>query len=63
MTKEQLYIQAQSEWRNSTSVRQQYPTFIYYWQNRYERVFTFNSMERITRGSRLFNHVRRVSRH
>jgi len=41
MTLEQLYDQASIEWHRSEKVRMQYPTFIYYWHERYERVYDF----------------------
>ena len=39
MTLEQLYNKATSEWRNQDKVRKNYPTFVYYWRERYERVY------------------------
>lgn len=41
MTLEQLVKKASNEWLNKDSVRQRYPTFTYYWHERYERVYNF----------------------
>ena len=41
MTVEQLYLRAATEWRHKINVRHQYPTFDYYWHERYERVYDF----------------------
>jgi len=41
MKVEQLYLRAVTEWRQQDNVRHQYPTFDYYWHERYERVYDF----------------------
>ena len=41
MTVEQLYQKAIIEWQQIINVRHQYPTFDYYWHERYERVYNF----------------------
>jgi hypothetical protein len=39
MTIHQLHLQAQKEWRGSSHLRRQYPTFVFYWHEQYERVY------------------------
>ena len=39
MTIHQLHLQAQTEWRGSPHLRRQYPTFVFYWHEQYERVY------------------------
>ncbi len=36
---EQLYQKANAEWQHTVKMRHQYPTFDYYWHERYERVY------------------------
>lgn len=35
----QLQLKAQKEWRDSSLLRRQYPTFVFYWHEQYERVY------------------------
>ena len=39
MTVEQVYHHAELEWQNQSNLRAKYATFIYYWHERYERVY------------------------
>ena len=39
MTVEQVYHRAELEWQNHSDLRTKYATFIYYWHERYERVY------------------------
>ena len=40
----QLHQQAESEWNDSSVLRQQYPTFSFYWYERYERIYNIPSL-------------------
>ena len=42
MTNEQLYAQAQKEWVDSQTIKRQYPTFVFYWHEHYERVYNIS---------------------
>lgn len=43
MTNEQLlYAQAQKEWIDSRTIQRQYPTFVFYWHELYERVYNIS---------------------
>jgi hypothetical protein len=46
MTRQQIYEQASREWLQSQIVRLQYPTFGYFWQACYARIY---NMDRRTR--------------
>ena len=39
MINHQLHLQAQKEWCGSAHLRRQYPTFVFYWHEQYERVY------------------------
>jgi hypothetical protein len=39
MTSKALHIRASYEWNHSAELRSQYPTFVYYWREKYERVY------------------------
>jgi hypothetical protein len=52
MTHQQMYKQATSEWQRSEDVRLHYPTFVYYWHERYERVYNLDKRTRV----KLFKH-------
>jgi len=42
MTNEKLYAQAQKEWGDSQTIQRQYPTFVFYWHEHYERVYNIS---------------------
>jgi len=42
MTNEQLYLQAKKEWIDSQTIQRQYPTFVFYWHELYERVYNIS---------------------
>jgi hypothetical protein len=52
MTPQQIYQQAANEWQRSKDVRSHYPTFVYYWHERYERVYNLDKSMRV----KLFKH-------
>ncbi len=39
MTYRQLRVRAWKEWRGSARVRREYPTYVHYWRERYQRVY------------------------
>ena len=34
-----LQIQAAKKWKSSQDIRREYPTFVFYWHEQYERVY------------------------
>ena len=47
MTSHQLHLQAQKEWCGSSNLRRQYPTFVFYWHEQYERVYNISHVPNI----------------
>lgn len=58
MTCTELQTRAWDEWQDSPILQRQYPTFVYYWQERYVRVYRLDS-RRLCEG--LFTGLRRVA--
>lgn len=53
MTYYQLHTQAEREWNDSLAIRQQYPTFVFYWHEKYERIYDIpNTMRGLGRFAR-----------
>ena len=50
MTVEQVYHRADLEWQCHSNLRAKYATFIYYWHERYERVYGIEYREKTTSG-------------
>ena len=46
MTNHQLHVQAEREWNGSLTIRHQYPTFVFFWHERYERVYNIPTKEK-----------------
>ena len=49
MTNYELHLQAQKEWCGSSHLRRQYPTFVFYWHEQYERVYKISHTANILR--------------
>lgn len=47
MTNDQLHLQAEKEWHSSLELRRQYPTFVFYWHEQYERVYNLPHKDKI----------------
>jgi len=46
MTRQQIYEQASREWLHSQIVRLHYPTFEFYWEEQYARVYNMDRRAR-----------------
>lgn len=49
MNNHQLHLQAQKEWCGSSQLRRQYPTFVFYWHEQYERVYKIPHIKNVFR--------------
>lgn len=54
---QKIQQKAEREWKSSAAIRRQYPTFVFYWHEQYERVYNIQQHKKTGSITTLVQHI------